>query len=627
MRENTYRRNAARVSSTARGSSSAPFPMIAGAVTLAAVFAVSCAGMGKPGAGVAYRNPGLSADERAADLLSRMSTEEKVAQMAQADRQFLETPEDIARYGLGSLLSGGGSAPGVNTAEGWADMYDAYQKQALSTRLGIPIIYGIDAVHGHNNLRGATVFPHQIGLGAAGDEDLAERVARATAVEVAATGIDWNFAPCLAVPRDERWGRTYEGYGEDPALVSRLGAAAIRGYQGTDLSAGDTILATAKHFVADGGTAGGRDRGDSRLTEAELRSIHLPPYSAAIDSGVGSVMASYSSVNGEKMHGNGTLIDGTLRGEMGFTGFVVSDWAGLEELPGDYDDQVAAGINAGIDMVMIPEDYRRFLETALRLVRDGTIPEARIDEAVTRILTAKFRLGLFERPFADRSLLGTVGSIEHRALAREAVSKSLVVLKNDGLLPLTGDKTRNLLIAGPLADNLGAQCGGWTISWQGENGAITEGTTVLEALRSALGSETRIFTSLKEAEGVNLDAAIVVIGERPYAEGRGDSKTLGLPVSQVETVKSVKAAGVPTVTVLFSGRPMIIDGALEASDAFVAAWLPGSEGAGIADVLLGTVSPSGKLPVSWPRSVGQVPINIGDAEYDPLFPYGFGLTW
>lgn len=601
-----------------------------GAIFAAASLALllaSCAGLSRPGKGAAYRNPGLSADERAADLLSRMTLEEKVGQMAQADRQFLESEEDIARYALGSILSGGGSAPGVNTAEGWADMYDGFQEIALSSRLGIPVIYGIDAVHGNNNVRGATIFPHQIGLGAAGDEDLVERIGQATAIEVAATGIDWNFAPCLAVPRDERWGRTYEGYGEEPGLVSRLGAAAVRGYQGGDLSDGKTILATAKHFIADGGTAGGRDRGDSKLSEEELRGIHLPPYVDSVAAGVGSVMTSYSSVNGAKMHGNGELVQGLLRGELGFSGFVVSDWAGLEELPGEYEDQIAAGINAGIDMVMIPEDYKRFIETMLGLVRSGAIPEARIDEAVSRILKAKFELALFERPFADRSLLSEVGSPEHRKLAREAVSKSMVVLKNGGILPLKADGLKNVLVTGPLADNLGAQCGGWTISWQGENGAVTEGTTILEALRSALGDGVTVYTSLKDAEGVKLDAAVAVIGERPYAEGRGDSRTLALPSSHIETVKNVKAAGILLVTVLISGRPLIVTEAIDASDAFVAAWLPGTEGAGVADVLLGAVSPSGKLPVSWPRSVEQVPVNVGDAVYDPLFPFGYGLSW
>lgn len=597
------------------------------AIALASLNFASCAGLSRPGKGSAYRNPALPVSERVSDLLSRMTLEEKVGQMAQADRQFLESDEDIARYALGSILSGGGSAPGVNTAEAWVEMYDGFQKSALSSRLGIPVIYGIDAVHGNNNVRGATIFPHQIGLGATGDADLVERIARATAVEVAATGIDWNFAPCLAVPQDERWGRTYEGYGEEPALVSRLGAAAVRGYQGESLSDGTTILATAKHFIADGGTAGGRDRGESTLSDAELREIHLPPYVDSVAAGVGSVMTSYSSVNGKKMHGNGELIQGLLREELGFAGFVVSDWAGLEELPGDYEEQVAAGINAGIDMVMIPEDYKGFIETTLALVRSGAISETRIDEAVSRILTAKFELDLFERPFADRSLLSEVGSAEHRKLAREAVSKSLVVLKNEDVLPLKPEGLKKLLVTGPLADNLGAQCGGWTISWQGENGATTEGTTILEALRSALGEDVEIYTSLKEAEGVQLDAAVVVIGERPYAEGRGDSKTLALPSSHIDTVKNVQVAGIPLVTVLISGRPLIVGDALEASDAFVAAWLPGTEGSGVADVLLGSVSPSGKLPVSWPRSVAQVPINWGDTDYDPLFPFGYGLSW
>lgn len=573
-----------------------------------------------------YKDSSLSLDERVSDLVNQMTIEEKIGQMTQVDRQFLESGEDIATYFLGSLLSGGGSAPVKNNPEAWADMYDSYQAIALTTRLGIPLIYGVDAVHGHNNVYGATIFPHNIGLGAAGDEDLVERIARATAVEVAATGVDWNFAPCVTVPRDERWGRTYEGFGEEPELVSRLGAAAIRGYQGDDLSEGTTILATAKHFVADGATEGGVDRGDAKISEEELREIHLFPYIASIEEESGSVMASFSSWNGVKIHGHSWLLQDVLRGEMGFDGFIVSDWEALSELPETYEEQIALGINSGIDMIMVPDKYKKFIEETLKLVEEGEISLSRIDEAVSRIIKAKMELALFEAPMTDKSLLKTVGSEAHRELAREAVRKSQVLLKNDGVLPLSKD-IKSVLVTGALSDNMGGQCGGWTISWQGSYGDITEGTTILEGIKEVLGDDVDIYTTIKSAEGVDLDAVIVVIGEKPYAEWQGDNKKLSLMFAHRDMVKDVKALGVPTITVLVSGRPLMVKDQIDQSDAFIAAWLPGSEGAGVADVIFGDYSPTGKLPVSWPRSIEQLPINVGDEDYDPLFPFGFGLTY
>lgn len=584
-----------------------------------------------------YKNPVYSAAERAKDLLNRMTLEEKIGQITQADRQFLSSETDIADFYLGSILSGGGSAPEQNDPEGWADMYDEFQKAALSTRLGIPIIYGIDAVHGHNNVKGATIFPHNIGLGAAGDAELVEKIARATAVEMAATGIDWNFAPCLAVPLDVRWGRTYEGFSQNPELVSRLGAAAVRGYQGANLSDKASVLATVKHFVADGGTTGGVDRGDAKVDEAFLRSVHMMPYLASLGAGAGSAMPSYSSWNDVKMHGNKKLLVDVLRGELGFDGFIVSDWAAFSELPGDYEDQVTLCINSGVDMIMVPDDFPKFIEVVTEQVAAGAITEGRIDEAVTKILEKKFELGLFEKPFADRDLLDRVGGGSHRALAREAVQKSLVVLKNESVLPLDASKLKHVLIAGSFADNLGAQCGGWTITWQGENGDSTEGTTVLEAFRAALPADVKIYTTLTEAEGVLLDTAILVIGERPYAEGRGDSKSLALAFAHEELVQKVSATGVPVATVLFSGRPMLAENVIAASDAFVAAWLPGTEGAGIVDVLLGKVKPTGRLSMQWPRTLSQVPYAhgvVGEPSSDPSLlastdplPIGYGLTW
>jgi beta-glucosidase len=552
-------------------------------------------------------------------LLAQMTLEEKVGQMAQAGRGYLLSEADIRDYRLGSLLSGGGSAPPDATAAGWADMYDRYQGFALQTRLKIPLIYGVDAVHGHNNVRGAVIFPHNIGLGCTRNPSLVEEVARATADEVVATGIDWTFSPCIAVPRDERWGRTYEGFGETPELVSQMAAAAVRGYQAR-------ILACAKHYVGDGGTVGGKDQGDTRLDEATLRTVHLPGYSAAIGAGVGSVMVSFSSWNGVKMHGHRYLVSDVLKGELGFKGFVVSDWGGINQLAGDYAAQIETAVNAGIDMVMIPDRYAEFIATLVRLVNAGRVPSARVDDAVRRILTEKQRLGLFERPLTDRSGLPSVGSSEHRSVARRAVRESLVLLKNDrGILPLPKTAGR-IHVAGKNANDLGNQCGGWTITWQGGSGPITTGTTILDAIR-ATAAGTTLSYSLDGSGAAGATAAVVVIGERPYAEGLGDRTDLALDAEDVAAVRTTSQAGVPTVVVLVSGRPMILGDALTRADAFVAAWLPGTEGQGVADVLFGDYNPTGKLSHSWPRDMRQIPINVGDPSYDPLFPYGFGLSY
>jgi beta-glucosidase len=540
--------------------------------------------------------------------------------MTQVDRQYLESEADIRRYHLGSILSGGGSSPRDDTAPGWAEMYDRFQGEALATRLPIPLLYGIDAVHGHNNVRGAVVFPHNIGLGCTRDPDLVERVARATAEEVEATGIDWTFSPCVAVPRDERWGRTYEGFGETPDLVAEMAAAAVRGYQ-------PTILACAKHYLADGGTNGGVDQGDARMDEATLRSIHLPGYRSAVGAGVGTVMASYSSWNGQKMHGNHYLLTDVLKGELGFAGFVVSDWAGIDQLPGDYSSDIETAIGAGIDMVMVPQRYQEFTATLRTLVETGRVPMSRIDDAVRHILQAKVDAGLFETPYSDPSLLPRVGSDEHRLVAREAVQKSLVLLKNEsGVLPLSKMATR-IHVAGKNADDLGNQCGGWTITWQGASGAITTGTTILEGLRGAVLAGSEVSYSRDGSGAAGAEVGIVVIGESPYAEGLGDREDLSLDGEDVAAVAAVKSAGVPTVVVVVSGRPLILGRVLDHADALVAAWLPGTEGAGVADVLFGDQAPTGTLSHSWPRTMAQIPINAGDPGYDPLFPYGYGLTY
>jgi beta-glucosidase len=499
-------------------------------------------------------------------------------------------------------------------------MYDRFQARALETRLRIPLLYGVDAVHGHNNVRGAVIFPHNIGMGATRDAALVEEAARITGLEVAATGIDWTFSPVIAVPRDERWGRTYEGFGETPELVAEMGAAAVRGYQ-------QNILACAKHYLADGGTQGGRDQGNAAIDEATLRAIHLPGYRAAVDAGVDSIMVSFSSWNGQKMHGNSYLLTTVLKGELGFSGFLVSDWAAIDQLPGDYSTQVETAINAGLDMIMVPYQYQEFIGTLTSLARSGRVPMSRIDDAVGRILRKKFARGLFDRPLADRSLLASVGSAEHRAVARRAVRESLVLLKNDGrTLPLSKGLTR-IHVAGKNANDVGSQCGGWTITWQGSTGAITTGTTILEAVRATVSAGTTVSSDRDGSGAAGADAAIVVIGETPYAEGWGDRIDLALGTDDQAAVARVAQAGVPTVVVLISGRPMILGGVLDASDAFVAAWLPGTEGQGVADVLFGDYAPTGKLPHSWPRSMAQIPINWGDLDYDPLFPYGYGLSY
>ncbi|MEX1295755.1 MAG: glycoside hydrolase family 3 protein [Candidatus Limnocylindrales bacterium] len=559
------------------------------------------------------------------DCLGQMTLDEKIGQMTQANHRALISASDVADYALGSLLAGGGGAPLTgNTPADWADMIDGYQATATSTRLGIPIIFGVDAVHGHNNVYGATIFPHNIGLGATRNPELVREIGEVTAREVYATGIPWTFSPCLCVARDERWGRTYESFGEDPAIASMM-TTYIDGLQGADLAAPNTILATAKHWVGDGGTTGGIDQGDTRVDESTLRAVHITPYIEAIEQGVGAVMPSFSSWNGEKLHGHRYLLTDVLRTELGFEGFVISDWAGIDQLPGDYASDVRDAINAGIDMVMVPDDYRRFIDTLRGEVEAGNVPLERIDEAVTRILEAKFALGLFERPFADRSAIDEIGSAAHRAVARQAVQESLVLLQNDGVLPLPKEDVE-VLVAGGNADDIGNQSGGWTISWQGQSGESTPGTTILEAIEATVGTTAGVTFDERASGELDADVGVVVVGETPYAEGQGDDLLLTLSDADVETVETVCAA-MPCVVVLISGRPMVITDLLPLTDAFVAAWLPGTEGQGVADVLFGDVDFSGTLPLTWPREMSQLPINVGDDEYDPLFPFGYGLTY
>jgi beta-glucosidase len=572
-----------------------------------------------------YKDASLPAARRVDDLMARMTVEEKIGQTLQVARDYISSSSDIAKYGLGSVLSGGGSGPRINDPAHWADMIDGYQKAALSSRLGIPILYGVDAVHGNNNVRGSVVFPHNIGLGAADDPALVEEIGRITALEMLAVGARWNFAPCVTVPRDERWGRTYEGFGETPELAGRLGAASIKGLQSGGLGSATAVLATAKHFAGDGGTAGGKDRGDAAYSEADFMRIHVAPYADAIAAGARCVMASFSSWNGVPDHGSKRLLTDILRGELGFGGFVVSDWGGVSLLPGTYGERLATAINAGIDMIMVPDEYARAFDAMRDLVSSGSISRGRLDEAVRRILTVKFETGLFERPFADRSLLPQVGSPERRAVARRAVAESLVVLKNsDGVLPISGKKS--ILVIGPRAGDIGAQCGGWTLTWQGALGSSVPGTTILKGIQAAAGEGARVEYSKDGAapKGFKPDLVIVVVGEDPYAEMNGDSADLALPAGEKMRVAAAASLGAPVVAVLLSGRPLIATEEIGKVDAFVAAWLPGSEGAGVADVLFGTAKARGVLPCSWPASIDQVPVNAGDGR-PCLFPAGFGL--
>ncbi|MEU4175958.1 glycoside hydrolase family 3 N-terminal domain-containing protein [Streptomyces sp. NPDC026589] len=596
--------------------------------------------------GLPYQNANLPVKQRVADLLGRMSPAEKAGQMTQAEREALRAPGDIAAYGLGSLLSGGGSAPTPNTAAAWAKMTDAYQLRTRTTRFQIPLIYGVDAVHGHNNVDGATIMPHNIGIGAGRDPERAERTGAITAKEVRATGVPWNFAPCVCVTRDERWGRSYEAFGEDPALVEAM-ETVIQGMQGSpsgeDLDRADKVLGSAKHFVGDGGTAYGSsttgsytvDQGVTEVTRQELEAVHLSPFEESVKRGVGTVMPSYSSLDvlGDdqgpvKMHANAEMINGVLKDRMGFEGFVISDWQAIDQIPGDYPSDVRTSINAGLDMIMVPTAYQDFTRTLKDEVDAGRISEARIDDAVARILTQKFRLGLFEKPYADTTHLDRVGSAEHRAVAREAVAKSQVLLKNDGaVLPI--EPGQKVYVAGSNADDIGNQTGGWTTSWQGSSGETATGTTILEGMRKAARTpESVTFSQDASAATDGYDVGVVVVGETPYAEGIGDvgnGHDLDLTAADRAAVDKVCAA-MDCAVLIVSGRPQLIGDRLGKINALVASWLPGSEGDGVADVLYGRRAFTGQLPVTWPKVEAQLPINVGDTAYDPQFPYGWGLT-
>ncbi len=593
--------------------------------------------------GAAGPKPLASFDAQVKPLLAKMTLEEKVGQMTQPDQEFIKDLADINNLFIGSVLSGGNSDPKEgNSLQAWTDMYDRIQQQALKTRLAIPVLYGVDAVHGHNNVLGAVIFPHNIGLGCTRNPGLVEKIGRLTAEEVRATGMQWTFAPAVSVPQDIRWGRTYEGFSEDPLLVAQLGEAATRGLQGLDLSSPLSLLACAKHYVGDGGTSywvgsdgrGRLDQGDMKVDEQTLRRIHLPGYVTSIKAGVGTIMPSYNSWNGVKASASRRLLTEILKEELGFQGFLISDYNALDQIkPGDYKGSIEISINAGMDMVMVPSNYKTFISHLKALVEEGRVPMSRIDDAVTRILRVKFAMGLMDKSrsqLADRRLHKSFGSAERRKVARQAVRESLVLLKNERkTLPISKTAPR-IHVAGKSADNIGNQCGGWTIQWQGQSGAVTTGgTTVLAAIRGAVSRNTRVTSS---ADGTGAEGAtlgIAVIGEPPYAEFEGDRSDLALDREDLAAVSNLKRAGIPVVVVLVSGRPMIINEALAQADAFVAAWLPGTEGQGVSDVLFGDYKPSGKLSFSWPRSMNQLPLNVNmpAARYDPLFRYGYGLTY
>lgn len=582
-----------------------------------------------------YKQADVPIHIRVEDLLARMTLAEKVGQMTLVEKNSIRE-QDITELAIGGLLSGGGGYPAAgNDVQQWASMVDGYQGYALNSRLGIPLIYGVDAVHGHSNLRGAVIFPHNIGLGAANDPGLVEEIGRATALEMAATGIYWNFAPGVMVPQDIRWGRTYEGYSENTALVSELGAAYLRGLQSESLLSSNIVIGTPKHFVGDGGTAWGSstsgdyqiDQGVTQVNEAALRQVHQPPYQAAIDANARSIMVSYSSWNEDKMHANRYLITDVLKGELEFDGFVVSDWAGIDQVSSDYYQSVVTAINAGIDMNMVPQNYSRFTNTLIQAVEAGDVSTERIDDAVRRILTVKLEMGLFEQPYSQADLIEVVGSAAHRSLAREAVAQSTVLLKNDGgLLPLSED-TSQLLIAGKAADDIGIQSGGWTIEWQGKTGSITEGTTILDGIRSLAGPETEVEYDLagnfEGDPGSSQAICLGIVGELPYAEGRGDSPSLNLPPGENRVLRRLERDCTNLIVILISGRPLIITDEIEEWDGLVAAWLPGSEGAGVADVIFGSAPFTGRLPYTWPASIDQLPLGTSDSP--PLFHYGFGL--
>nr|GEV74376.1 lysosomal beta glucosidase-like [Tanacetum cinerariifolium] len=593
-----------------------------------------------------YKDPNQPINVRIKDLMDRMTLEEKIGQMTQIDRA-VASADVMQKYFIGSILSGGGSVPAKNASpEIWINMVNEYQRGSLATRLGIPMIYGIDAVHGNNNVYKATIFPHNVGLGVTRDPELIKKIGIATALEVRATGINYAFAPCIAVCRDPRWGRCYESYSEDPQIVREM-TELIPGLQGDIppnsrpgvpyVGGKEKVVACAKHFVGDGGTTKGIDENNTVVSQQELYRIHMPAYYDSVIKGVASIMISYSSLNGAKMHQDHQLITNFLKNTLNFRGFVISDWEGIDRITdpphANYTYSILKSVGAGLDMIMVPLNYTEFIDGLSYLVKNNFISMTRIDDAVKRILRVKFVMGLFENPLADLTMAKYLGTQEHRELAREAVRKSLVLLKNgktpnQPILPLPKKSTR-ILVSGTHADDIGNQCGGWTIEWHGQSGNITEGTTILSAIKSTVDPETEVMyvenPTPEFIKSNNFEYAIVVTGEYPYSEMSGDSLNLTIPDPGLTTITNVCGA-VKCVVVLISGRPVVIEPYVDSMDALVAAWLPGSEGQGVADVLYGDYGFTGKLARTWFKTVDQLPMNIGDPHYDPLYPFGYGLT-
>ena len=603
-------------------------------------------------------------EKKVSELLAKMSLEQKVGQLLQPERQFI-TPAEVKEYHIGSVLSGGGSVPGENKPEDWIKMNDEYWAASMEEddkHLAIPLLYGIDAIHGNTNVLGSVVFPHNIGLGAAHDPDLIERVAATTAKEIAAVGVDWTFAPTLAVARNSHWGRTYESYSEDPKIVAEYAPRFVHGLQGEYEA--DKVIACVKHFIGDGATLHGIDQGDMCITEDEIRKIHLPPYKAAVDAGVLTVMVSLSSWYGEKLHGHKYLLTDLLKKDLGFEGFVISDWDGIDYLDEDYGEAVVMSLNAGMDMFMVVSRWKEFIEHVITNVGNGRISMERVDDAVKRILRVKYEFGMFTKPRPAKRKLSLENSCfgcdEHREVAREAVRKSLVMLKNDDdILPLS--KNARILVAGKNAHNRGHQCGGFTVAWQGvyDNESIIGGTSIWEGIQ-AVAPHAVLNENGTEADPEKHDVAVVCIGEIPYAEMLGDIRVEGLakglkisrgstsegepiPIMKkgpygthlylhelhpedIATIRTITDKGIPVVAIMVCGRTLVINDELDASKAFVVAWFPGSEGQGVADVIFGDYNIQGKLSFSWPRYDDEN-WNIGDCNYSPLFAYGYGLEY
>jgi beta-glucosidase len=580
-------------------------------------------------------------EDRIDGLLKRMTVEEKVGQVVQPEWKSI-SPADVAQYHIGSIENGGGAVPSGNkhsSVQDWVNLIEPYYDASVDpkrNRIIIPLIWASDAVHGHNNVYGATLFPHNVGLGAAHDPDLLRRIGEVTAAEVRSTGMDWSFAPTIAVARDDRWGRTYESYSEDPKIVALYASAMVTGLEGSasNFLDKDHVISTAKHFLGDGSTDGGRDQGDSLASEADLIRLHAAGYAQAIDAGTQSIMASYNSWHGIKMHANKALMTDVLKGQMGFDGFIMGDWNAHGQIPGCTNADCAPAFNAGLDIFNAPQDWKALYLNLVREVKDGTIPKARLDDAVRRILRVKMRMGVFDEPAPNKrpNTYRPIGTTLHRAVARQAVRESLVLLKNDGVLPIKANAI--VLIAGDGSDNVAMQAGGWTLSWQGADNGPNDfpgATSIYGGLKAQIDAGGgQALLSPDGTSAHKADVAIVVFGETPYAEFMGDQRDVALHhdnVESLELIRKLKAQGVPVVAVMLSGRPLYVNPQINAADAFVEAWLPGSEGEGVADVLTGKYDFTGKLSFSWPKDPDQTPLNVGDATYDPQFAYGFGLSY